>query len=354
MLTLEFVGMENNRITRRGLIKAGGAAALGAAVAPIVKALAPLEDRLIVGSGEHTYEVHHDWLKPPVSIKFGDTHGVAQSRDGRIFVAHTVNGNSIRPNAIVVYGPDRKYITSWGENFAGGAHGLDIAVEDGNEFLYHCDTRRRVVVKTTLDGQLVWERGRPNQHEVYADGKKPYIPTNVAFAPNGDVIVADGYGSHWIHVWSKDGEYKGELIGPGNAEGQVSNPHGLWLDNRGKEPILAVADRGHGQVQNFTLDGKHHSYAKEGMRRPCHMKMSGDLMLVPDLSSVVTILDKENKPVALLGDGHPTNLRGAPREKFVPGQFVHPHDAIWMANGKDILVAEWVPIGRITLLKRVS
>jgi hypothetical protein len=29
---------------------------------------------------------------------------------------------------------------------------------------------------------------------------------------------------------------------------------------------------------------------------------------------------------------------------------VHPHDAIWLANG-DILVAEWVPIGRVTLLR---
>ncbi len=55
---------------------------------------------------------------------------------------------------------------------------------------------------------------------------------------------------------------------------------------------------------------------------------------------------------AHLGDGHPSNLRGAPREQFIPGKLIHPHDAMFLRNG-DILVAEWVPIGRITLIRRV-
>ena len=38
--------------------------------------------------------------------------------------------------------------------------------------------------------------------------------------------------------------------------------------------------------------------------------------------------------------------------QFIPGKFIHPHDAVFLHNG-DILVSEWVPIGRVTLLKRV-
>jgi len=86
---------------------------------------------------------------------------------------------------------------------------------------------------------------------------------------------------------------------------------------------------------------------------PCDMKVRGDRMLVPDLESVVTILDAKNAPVVQLCDGNPSNLRGASRDQFIPGKFVHPHDAIWLANG-DVLVAEWVPIGRVTLLRAVS
>ena len=75
-------------------------------------------------------------------------------------------------------------------------------------------------------------------------------------------------------------------------------------------------------------------------------------MLIPDLASRVTILNGKNEAVAQLGDGKADgDLRGVPREKFVPGHFVHPHGAAWI-NKRDILVVEWVPIGRVTLLRR--
>ena len=64
---------------------------------------------------------------------------------------------------------------------------------------------------------------------------------------------------------------------------------------------------------------------------------------------VVTLYDEKNQPITMLGDGHPTNLRGKPRTDFQPGRFVHPHDAIFLQDGS-ILVAEWVPIGRVTRL----
>jgi hypothetical protein len=88
------------------------------------------------------------------------------------------------------------------------------------------------------------------------------------------------------------------------------------------------------------------------MRQPCHFKTRGDVLLVPDLSSVVTLLDKDNKVIVHLGDGHPTNLRDKPRDQFIAGKFIHPHTAIFLKSG-DILVAEWVPIGRVTLLRKV-
>jgi len=52
-----------------------------------------------------------------------------------------------------------------------------------------------------------------------------------------------------------------------------------------------------------------------------------------------------------LGDGHPSALRGRPKSEFINGKFIHPHDAMFLNNG-DILVAEWVPVGRVTLLRR--
>lgn len=314
-----------------------------------VASLAP--PRLVLGEGAHRYEWVPDWLTPPEGLLFGDTHGLAQDRAGRIYLAHTVHADSQRREAVCVYGPDGKFIEAWGGAFRGGAHGLDIRDEGGEEYLYHCDIRRRRVVKTRLSGSVVWEVGVPDASGKYQNGE-PFVPTNVAFGPDGTVFVADGYGSNWIHRLDSEGNYLGTFGGPGREAGQLVQPHGLCVDSRGKDPVLLVADRGNRRIQVFDLDGKHVRFSQEGMRLPCHFNVRGDLAVVPDLESVVTVLDSELKPVVSLGDGHPSKLRDRPRSEFLPGKFIHPHDAIFLRNG-DILVAEWVPIGRVTLLRKV-
>ncbi len=343
--------MNNLNLSRRNLLKA----AAGIAVSPVFSALASMQTQLkkrpIVGQGDHVYEVYHDWLTPPSNIQWGDTHGLALDSHHRIYVAHTVHPGSVCTDAVLVFDPHGKFIESWGSQFVGGAHGLDLRKEDGVEYLYHCDIRRRLVCKTDLKGKILWEKTAPLESGVYKDATT-WCPTNVAFSPNGDLFVGDGYGSSYIHRYTKDGDHKGIVIEPGSEAGKVREPHGLWIDHRSKEPKLVVADRANHRLQEFTLEGKHLGFVTEGMRRPCHIHYKGSLALVPDLDSVVNILDKDNKVIAALGDGHPSDLRDAPREKFIPGKFVHPHAAIWI-NHKDIVVVEWVPIGRVTMLKKV-
>ncbi|HAW30511.1 MAG TPA: peptidase, partial [Planctomycetaceae bacterium] len=38
------------------------------------------------------------------------------------------------------------------------------------------------------------------------DTKQRYSPTNIAFAPDGGFYVGDGYGSHFIHKYTKEGK----------------------------------------------------------------------------------------------------------------------------------------------------
>ncbi len=342
---------DNSRkdITRREFL--AGAVLSGLAVARPAGA-ADRAKRPRVGSGEHTYEAIHDWLVPPTHIQWGDTHGVAQDASGRIYVAHTVHPDSPSGDAIVVFDKDGKFLSSWGARFRGGAHGIDVRKEGDREFLYHCDMKNRVVVKTTLDGGVVWEKGAPAEPGVYKEGAR-FVPTNVAFAPNGDFYVADGYGSHWVHQYDIRGEYIRSFGGKGTEPGKFHTPHGIWVDARRKEPALVVTDRENHRLQWFAFDGKHIETTAGGMRRPCNFDIRGDLAVIPDISSVVTLLDRDNKVVAQLGDGHPSKLRRVTRGEWIPGKFVHPHDALFLQSG-DILVAEWVPIGRLTLLRKIG
>ena len=338
--------------SRRALLRSVAGGAAGLVAAPYVKAsLKSGWFNPILGSGEHTYEALHDWLTPPAGLKWGDTHGLCQDEAGRIYVAHTVHPASDSPHAVAVFDPDGAFITSWGEAFRGGAHGLDIRREGSDEFLYHCDINRRLVVKTALGGEVLWEKSFPRESGKYESADQ-WRPTNVAFAPNGDFYVADGYGSSYLHHYNLKGEFIRTIGSPGSEKGQLSCPHGLWVDDRSDTPRLLVADRSNRRLHYFSLDGEPGETITEGIRMPCHFKTRGRLLLVPDLESVVMILDGANKVIAMLGDGHPSGLRGSPREQFIPGRFIHPHDAIWLADG-DILVAEWVPVGRITRLKRV-
>lgn len=349
-----------SRITRRTFMTSASAAPLALPIlaarpsrgAPMVRT----RDRSgltnpILGQGEHTYECVHDWLKVPKGLSFGDTHGLAQDAAGRIYLAHTVHPSSEGADAVCVFDPGGAFIESWGSEFRGGAHGLDIRSERGEDFLYHCDTNRRLVVKTSLRGHVLWEHSFPRESGLYPDASA-WCPTNVAFAPDGGFFVGDGYGSSYIHRYNARAEYVSTIARPGSRTGEVSGPHGLWLDERFDPPRLVVADRSNRRIQYLDLNGEHLGFVRQGVRMPCHFKTRGGLLLVPDLESVVTILGPENQVVAQLGDGHPNSLRGSPREQFVEGKFIHPHDAIWLANG-DILVAEWVPIGRVTLLRRV-
>jgi hypothetical protein len=313
----------------------------------------------VVGVGKHTYEAIHDWGELPADIKYGNTHGVVEDSQGHIYVHHTVHATSENADSMVVFDEKGKFVKSWGKEFKGGAHGLHIQKEGSTEYLYLCDTARGIVMKATLNGESVFTIGYPDQAAEYkpgADGKKPkYSPTNLAIAPNGDLYVGDGYGSSYINQYNSKGEYIRTFGGKGKEAGKLDCPHGIIMDRREGTPILTVADRGNARIQRFTLEGKHIDFVG-GTNMPCHFNFfkNGDVV-VPDLGARVTLLDRQNKVIANLGDDSESKWRDTrklSRDHFTPGKFVAPHGACFDHKG-NIFVVEWVEVGRVTKLRRV-
>jgi hypothetical protein len=314
----------------------------------------------ILGEGDHKYEATHDWGVLPASIQYGNTHGVCEDSQGHIYVHHTVNASSESSDSMVVFDAHGKFVKSWGKDFKGGAHGLHILKEGKQEFLYLCDTKRGLVVKTTLGGEEVFTIGYPKESEQYkpgADGKPvKYSPTNLAVSPNGDLYVGDGYGSSFINQYNSKGEYIRTFGGLGADPGQVSCPHGIICDLRGSSPVLIVADRANHRLQRFTLDGKHIDFAS-GVNLPCHFNIykNGDVVM-PDLGARVTLLDRDNKVILHLGEDDSNTwgeLRKQPRDKFIAGKFICPHGACFDHAG-NVFVVEWVEVGRVTKLRKIA
>ena len=306
--------------------------------------------RIVLGSGAHTYEVEPDWGRLPASVHYGYTHGVVVDAQHRILVH-----NQSR-DAMVIFDHQGKFVKSWGQEFEKGAHGMLINREGGTEFLYLSDYARHIVVKTTLDGEVVWTLSYPKDAGVYESEEK-YKPTNVAVAANGDVYVADGYGLSWVHQYNAKAEYIRSWGGKGAEPGKLDCPHGIFVDTRGAEPVLLVADRGNARLQKFTLDGEHAGFVTEELRRPCHFDRRGDELYIPDLHGRVTIFDRDNRLITHLGDNPDVWKRkgwpNIPHDDRAAGKFISPHAACVDAEG-NIYVVEWISDGRVTRLRRVE
>lgn len=308
----------------------------------------------VLGKGRHTYELVPGWGRLPEGKRFGNTHGVLEDSQGRIFI----HNQSPTGDAVCIFDADGKFIKSWGKELSPGAHGMTLHKEGKNEFLYFAATGLHKIYKTSLDGERVWEKGAPSLPDVYPSQDK-YVPTNIAFAPNGDFYVADGYGQHWIHQYNAKGEHIRSWGGLGSEPGKMNCPHGIWIDTRGKEAAVVVADRANVRLQYFTLEGKHLRFVTDDLRHPCNFRIRETDLLIPDLHGRVTIFDKDNKLAAHVGidsDARdwkaPAGYPNVPSDQRVAGRFISPHDACWDAKG-NLYVAEWVPDGRVTKLRRV-
>jgi hypothetical protein len=351
----------DSRPSRRSFLETLGAGLAASVAGPTILGATDKSGsrRPIVGSGEFTYEVYHDWGTLPAGLRYGNTHGVCEDWSGQIYVHHTVNATSERHDTMVVFDHKGRFVRSWGKEFEGGAHGLHLRREAGYEFLYLCDTKHALVTKTTTTGEVVWQFGYPKespQYPINADGSPgiKYSPTNIAVAPNGDFYVADGYGSSFINQYNSNGDFIRTFGGKGTEAGQLDCPHGLMVDTRGETPVLMVADRSNKRIQTFSLDGRHLGFV-EGFPAPCHFHERLGVIVVPDLFARVTLIDGQNQVIEQLGEAGIDSwkaIRSGPRDRFPVGKFVCPHSACFDHAG-NIFVVEWVEVGRVSKLRKV-
>lgn len=303
----------------------------------------------VLGEGRHRYEVVEGWGALPPGVRFGYTHGVVVDAADNVYVHNRSR------DAVVVFDRGGRFLGSWGEEFAAGAHGLYLIREGDAEYLYLSDPTRQLVVKTTLDGQVLLRLPVPPLSEVYPQRDR-YRPTEACVGPDGSIYVGDGYGRSWVHQYSAAGEWLRSWGGKGAARGRLNCPHGIRLDTRGAQPRLLVADRANHRLQAFTLDGCHLGCIQGELRLPCCVYQAGAELVVPDLHGRVTILGPDDLPVCHLGDDPGVWERpgwpNVPREQRVPGKFVAPHAACVDSHG-DLYVVEWIEDGRLTKLRRL-
>src|SRR3569833_1996296 len=101
---------------------------------------------------------------------------------------------------------------------------------------------------------------------------------------------------NWLFVKMKtDGTPVLKITAPQEAGFKAPNEWRITAAVPGSDGYIFIAN-GYGDSRIFHLDGKGNY-----LRRPCQVSLRGDYAIVSELEGRVTVLDRDNAPVAFLG-----------------------------------------------------
>ncbi len=240
---------------------------------------APSQDGVPTGSS--AYDVVDGWLKPFAAegFAFGGNSGVFAESPDRIFVLQrgetrlpdpvpagfTGFVGSIGINALSGVGRTWQYIIfvvdgdgnvldvwdQWDHLFEGsrgpGPHRLRVSPYDPERRVWVIHESGHQIFVFSNDGsELLITLGEKNV--AASDQTHLGQPQDVAFLPDGRVLVADGLRNKRVVILDAQGRYLSEFGEAGDELGQFGSVHALAF---GPDGLLFVADRDNRRVQVF-------------------------------------------------------------------------------------------------------
>jgi len=314
---------------------------------------ASLAATLLVRAAAPEFTTVPDWLKLPEGRPtLGNMHGdIAVSAKDEVYV-------SVQdPQAgVQVYRPDGTFA----RNLPGAPsdfHGFVIRRHADGEFLYGVTLRGQTIVKMTLNGTVAMTipaSAIPDDFKVRnaRSGQLGVLLTGLDVAPNGDLYVADGYASDYIHRFDRTGKYITSFGGK-KAPYNFNTLHKLAIDPRFQPARIIACDRANNRVVHLSLDGEFLGVVAENMLLPAAIVVSGDYAIVGELKGQVSVLDKAGRIVSRFGTntepGAGTNQLKP--EQWRPGIVTAPHGVAINGNG-DLFVSEFNLYGRVLRFNR--
>ncbi|MBI1314100.1 6-bladed beta-propeller [bacterium] len=260
------------------------------------------------------YRPSLDFLEIPDGLTLGPCSAVDTDRDGNLYLCHR------GPQPVLCFTASGRFVRSWGDGVIGKPHGLRVDPE-GNVWV--TDLAHHMVFKFCRDGELQLALGTQDRP---GDGPGQFNqPTDIAFAPNGDVYVTDGYGNNRVVRFDRQGKRLSEWGTAGTGPGEFDLPHSIVID---AEQRILVGDRENDRIQVFDLNGRlldiWNGFAPYGI----DIDTEHRFFIADARASQVLQLDRNGVATRRLGGkGH------------APGQFELPHMLCVDTSGS-ILVAE--------------
>lgn len=304
-----------------------------------------------MGSGIMTFDTVPGWgFDEQGRSVLGPTHGgVVIDKAGNIYTSAKIG--------VVVFSPDGKVVRRFLGDEYSNIHDMEIREEADGEFIYGARNANAEGIKFNAEtGEMILKLPFPEESGLKL---KKFAPTAITVAPNGDIILSDGYASNYIFKFDKNGKYKSHFGKKGNGLKEFNTAHGMTLDTRYDPPRLLICDRNHmpkGRLLHYDLDGNFIEEVITGLGMPTSVSIQGDYVSVPDLHGRLVILDKTNTIVAVLGNNEdPKTHRNfnVPQDQWREGIFSGTHGSYWDEEG-NLYVQDWNVSGRLMKLVRVK
>jgi streptogramin lyase len=261
----------------------------------------------IVGSGKYTYEVNENWARLPEGWEMPAAAVAVDSQD-RVYCY-----NRALDHPIIIFDREGNYLDSWGKGVMAFPHAIKI---DDEDHVWLIDRDHGQIMKFTPKGDLLQTIGTKGYRsdtgldptdfsssgwKRVTHGGGPFnLPTDVAFAPDGDLFISDGYGNCEVHKFTAEGKYLFSWGAPGTGPSQFNLPHGVWLDRKGR---LLLADRENDRVQVFSQSGEFLSVWPTELIGPAVFYVDDDdIVYIPEHNGgMVSILTLEGERLARWG-----------------------------------------------------
>jgi streptogramin lyase len=170
----------------------------------------------------------------------------SSASDGKGTIYLLQRGLSAQP--VVAINEKGKVLREWGKGLYQIPHSIRIDPQ-GN--IWTVDAASSRILKFTPKGEKLLD---------FTVGEQPKTKSqfngtaDIAFAPDGHLFIADGYGNARVLEYDANGNRLRHWGTPGEGPGQLNLPHGIAID---KDQTLYVADRENGRIQRFTREGKY-------------------------------------------------------------------------------------------------
>ena len=287
---------------------------------------------------------------------FGGIPAVALDSKGNLWV---YKRSLVGVVQLMKFDPNHKLILEVPESEIGHqdkAHGMAVDSEDN---VWIMDNGQSTVMKLSPQGKLLMTIGTRGHRGDWVEEKGQRLlwqPVMVAFAPNGDLYIAEGHANESpndvdsddptnvegvarvLHL-TKDGKFVGQWFGNEVGQGKFDSTHGFAIDPSNGD--VWIGDREQYRIVVYTKDGKFvRTMQMKNLVCALNFDHKGNPWMASGQDGQFLKLTRDGKVIGAVGNG-----MGISQGQFIEASY-------WVFDKNDNLIAGDTSVGRVTVMNK--